>query len=134
MRPFPGRWTALAAVLVAVLSALVLACGDNDSGDSTPTPGATATAASPGDCLAHGGMALQISGNHGHKLVISVADFESPPESVHTYSIQGTADHAQFIDLTGKELAAMVAGNPVSVVSSANQQHRHTVIAGCANP
>lgn len=71
-----------------------------------------------------------ISGNHGHSVTIDKADLESTTPK--TYSIQGSASHDHSITLSPANLAALKAGQSVTVTSSNNFQHDHSVMVTCA--
>jgi hypothetical protein len=100
------------------------ACGGSDSGGDNTTPTRS--------CTAHGGTASAITANHGHALMVPVADFTSP-QIDHTYSIQGSAGHDHTITLTGAQLADVLAGNTVTVTSTETLAHTHGVTVICAS-
>jgi len=103
------------------------ACGGGGYGMTTaPTP-----APSPGSC---GASASMITGNHGHVLVVPMADLNST--SPISYNIQGSADHNHTVTLDPSQLALIKAKMAVMLTSSSGSStyfaaHVHGVTANC---
>ena len=94
---------------------LLQACGGGDDNNGAGgTPG--------GNCNVN---AATISNNHGHAIVIAAVDLDSAVDI--SYNIQGTATHAHTVVLTAANLKSLKAGQSVSVTSSTDASHSHTV-------
>lgn len=116
----------LGAVASGTVLLLLQACGggDGDGGTTspnTPPPSGTSSCSSTG---------AAISGNHGHSLSIPAADLDST--SARTYPIQGGANHPHTITLTPAQLATLKSGQSVTVNSSTDLSHDHSVMITCA--
>lgn len=98
---------------------LLEACGGGGDDNSPP--------AAAGSCGSSGGA---IGGNHGHVLSIPRADLDSTTN--RTYNITGSANHPHTVTFTPAQLQALKAGQNVTVVSSTDASHEHTVTASCA--
>jgi hypothetical protein len=113
----------LAGAGAAIAAApLLTACGgddDSDDGDGT----------SAGDCLANGTQ-VSIGSNHGHVLAVSIADVEAGVEQ--SYQIMGSSPHPHTVTLTAAHFAMLQAGTSVTVVSSTDSQHSHSITITCA--
>ena len=96
-------------------------CGGGGS-DSAPAPSPQAAGS--------GCAATTITDNHGHALAIPGADLDSTVAM--TYSIQGAADHRHDVTFTPAQLAALKAGQAVSVDSTVTLSHQHNVTEHCA--
>jgi hypothetical protein len=96
--------------------ALLQACG----GDSNDHP-------APASCGASG---VEISNNHGHALVVPVADLSATTDK--TYTIVGTSNHDHTVRLTAAQFEVLRTGGSVTVTSSTEFSHGHQVTAGCA--
>ncbi|MEO6280932.1 hypothetical protein [Roseateles sp.] len=102
---------------------LLQACGGGGS-DSAASPAPTNGLSS---CSSTGAA---ISGNHGHSLSIQAADLNST--SALSYSIQGSASHAHMITLSPTQLASLKAGQSVTITSTTDSSHDHSVMITCA--
>jgi hypothetical protein len=100
---------------------LLFGCGGGGGGGGNNTGG---TAQS---CGANGAA---IAGNHGHVLTVATADLDSATSK--TYDITGTASHAHSVTFTPAQLQSLKAGQSVTVTSSTDALHEHTVTASCA--
>src|SRR5262249_38761960 len=92
---------------------------------STITPPQT-TPTNPTSCGASGNVAISM--NHGHTLVVPVADLNSTVDM--TYNIMGTSMHNHTVTLTVANFAALRAG-PIMVTSSNDAMHDHVVTVSC---
>jgi hypothetical protein len=110
---------------------LLQACGGGGDGYSSSPAPAPVPAPPPGPpppvC---GSSGAQISGNHGHALVIARADLDSMNDL--TYSIVGTADHDHTVTFTPAQLQLLKASQTVTVTSTTTSAHNHNVLASCA--
>jgi hypothetical protein len=76
-----------------------------------------------------------ISGNHGHVLVVPLADLDSTVDK--SYNIQGEADHSHVVTLTVAQLQEIKAKNTVQDASSVGGSiyfpaHSHLLTITCA--
>jgi hypothetical protein len=88
----------------------------------------------PGTIVSCGasGVGTTISGNHGHVLVVPVADVDSTVPM--TYSIRGTAQHDHMVTLSVVQLQTIkTIGSTVTQMTIAdNTGHTHNVTVSCA--
>jgi len=86
-----------------------------------------------GDCSCkdYGGIASEITNNHGHELFVPSGDFENPTDGI--YSIKGDADHDHQVSFTGQELMIVSDNNSKTVNSTAGgtDNHIHVVTLDC---
>jgi hypothetical protein len=71
------------------------------------------------------GVSGSISANHGHVASISQSQLDAGAD--FTLDIRGSSDHAHSIDLSGSQLSQIAGGQRVSVTSTNNDGHSHTV-------
>ena len=97
---------------LAILSAatITISCGDDPATGPT-TPGGDAQGS--------------ISANHGHVATVRASQFSS--SSAIPVDIRGNATHPHLIELTVSQLQTIGGGGRVSVVSSTDDAHSHTV-------
>lgn len=112
------RQAFLNATLGSSVLLLLTACGGGGSDDDTPTVA----------CGAAGDQ--QITGNHGHVLVIPRADLDST--TTRTYNIKGASTHPHEVSLTSAQFAELKAGRSVVLTSTTDANHSHQVTASCA--
>jgi hypothetical protein len=114
----------LAAALAALSGAAITisACGGSSgspSAPSTPPP-------SPGS---GGGASADKTGivgsNHGHVAVITGAQLTAG--NALNLDIRGSSDHPHTVTLTAAEVASIAASRRVSLESSSDAAHSHTV-------
>lgn len=114
----------LGAMLIAMPAYSLLGCSSSeDGGGEVPNPDANA------DCLANG-TAVSIGGNHGHSLTVSKADVEAGADK--TYSIQGTSGHNHTVSLTAANFTSLKNNTSISVTSTNDDSHTHSVQVFCA--
>jgi len=82
------------------------------------------------DCFEYGGIASEITGNHGHDLEVPAADFTDPVDG--TYDITGTADHSHEVTFTGEQLETVSGLNSATVESTVGAGHTHMVTLDCS--
>ena len=99
-------------LLLSGVTITVSACGS----DSNPA-GATPPQAD---------VSGTISANHGHVAVLTAARITGGG-AVVAFDIQGTAAHAHTIDLSAAQIGQIAAKQQVTVTSTTNSQHSHTV-------
>ena len=130
----------LAAVAVPTLAA----CQKQDdplppdaSGGGMQTPDASASG-SP-DAGIDGSMqpptcattSAAIGTNHGHSMTVSAADVTAGVDK--TYQIQGTSQHPHAVVLTAAHFATLRQTGTVTVTSSTDAMHSHSVTVTCAS-
>ena len=114
---FPTRREFTLEAALAMLSGVVITvsgCGGSTSLRSPMAP-------SPID----GAVSGSISANHGHSVTITRAQMTAGGDL--TFDIRGSADHAHTVTLSQSQLLNIAAGQRVSVESTSEQAHTHTV-------
>ncbi len=121
-------------------AAVASACNDSD-GQGPPAdardPDARPIDAKPIDArpidaapMACNTTSNTISGNHGHSLTVPIADVNAGADK--SYDIQGAAGHPHTIMVTAAQFAMLKTTFSISVVSSEDNFHMHTVTITCA--
>jgi hypothetical protein len=106
-REFTLEW-AMAVLGAATIT--ISGCSD-DSTPTTPSPS--------------GDVQGSVSANHGHVAVVRAAQLSSM--TAIPVDIRGNATHPHLIELTVSQLSTISGGGRVSVVSSTDDGHSHTV-------
>jgi len=109
-REFTLAW-ALAVLGAATIT--ISGCDDGSAGTS-PSP-----SLQPGD------KDGSVSANHGHVAIVRAAQISAG--NAVAVDIRGQATHPHLIELTGSQLTTISNGGRVSVVSSTDDGHSHTV-------
>jgi len=108
-REFTLEW-ALAVLGAATIT--ISGCGgDGDTG--------TSPSLQPGD------KEGSVSANHGHVAIVRAAQITAA--NAVAVDIRGNATHPHLIELTGSQLTTISTGGRVSVASSTDDGHSHTV-------
>ena len=117
----------LGFMLIAIPTYSLVSCSSSDDGNDTPNdePDNQAEA----NCLDNGTQS-SISANHGHSLTVSVADVQAG--AARTYSIQGTSSHDHMVTLTAADFTSLQGNNSITVSSTADDGHTHSVTVRCA--
>ena len=105
-REFTVEWA------LAILSAatITISCSSDDPGTGPSNSGdRTGT----------------ISANHGHVAIVTATQLNS--QNAIPVDIRGNATHPHLIELTVSQLQSISGGGRVSVVSSTDDGHSHTV-------
>ncbi len=103
------------------VAALAGCGGDDGGGGGTPdSPAAVCTTPTSA-----------IQGNHGHTLVVSLADVNAAVDK--TYDIMGTSLHAHSVTITAADFAMIKAGTTRMVVSTTGGGHTHPVSVMCVS-
>lgn len=105
---------------------------DDDGGDSPGDSGGDTTTAAESTgagASCESDPSVMIATNHGHALVVPLADVMAGAEA--TYDIQGTADHAHSVTLGADHFAMLQQGLQVTVASSLGGAHDHQVTIAC---
>lgn len=72
-----------------------------------------------------------IGSNHGHTLVVPIADVNAGEEQ--TYDIEGSSGHVHLVTLTAAHFAQLAEGTPVTVTSTSGGGHSHSVTVRCSS-
>jgi hypothetical protein len=107
-REFTLEWA------MAVLGAATITISGCDDGDTGTSP-----SLQPGD------KEGSVSANHGHVAIVRAAQITAA--NAVAVDIRGQATHPHLIELTGSQLTTVSNGGRVSVVSSTDDGHSHTV-------
>ncbi len=118
--------SALMPVALAPLAVGLAAsgCSDGDGGvrdslrDGGPTSCSTITS--------------RIGLNHGHRLVVPLADVEAGNSK--TYTLTDNGDHAHTVLVTAAQFAALATGTNLVTQSSNDGGHTHGVTLTCVAP
>jgi hypothetical protein len=74
-------------------------------------------------------LGVSIANNHGHELLVSVADIVAGKPK--TYDLAGSSGHSHEVTLLAEDFAAIARGKDLRVASTAVSNHRHTVRVRC---
>jgi hypothetical protein len=107
-REFTLEWA------LAVLGAATITITGCDGGDMGTSPS-----------LQAGDKEGSVSANHGHIAIVRASQISAA--SAVAVDIRGQATHPHLIELTGSQLTTISTGGRVSVVSSTDDGHSHTV-------
>jgi hypothetical protein len=107
-REFTLEW-ALAVLGAATIT--ISGCDDSSPGTSPS--------------LQTGDKEGSVSANHGHVAIVRAAQITAA--NAVAVDIRGQATHPHLIELTGSQLTTVSNGGRVSVVSSTDDGHSHTV-------
>ncbi len=105
--------------------------GGSSSGGSSSGGSSSGGSSSGGSGSGSAGCtASMIVGNHGHELVVPMADVTAAMDK--TYSIQGSSGHAHDVTLTAADFGTLGTGSAVTVTSTTGAAHEHEVTVTCA--
>jgi hypothetical protein len=124
-RSFLLGGVAAAGSFVLFRASPVRAEAPGPKGGTAPT-GGEAAAATPAVCEVLG---VSIANNHGHELLVSVADIVAGKPK--TYDIAGSSGHSHEVTLTADDFAAIAGGKDLRIASTPVSNHRHTVRVRC---
>lgn len=110
-------------MLIALPTFALIGCSSSDDSSDPQKQNAEA------NCIENG-TAVSIGGNHGHSLTVSKADIEAG--TAKTYSIKGTSGHDHTVNLTASNFTALKSNSAISVISSNDDSHTHSVQVSCA--
>lgn len=111
------------AMLIAIPAYSFIGCSSSDDSDD----GGGGQGGGDKNCLDNG-TSSSIGSNHGHSLTVSKADVTAGTEK--TYNIQGSSGHPHTV--TAVNFTALKGNNSISVTSSADAGHTHSVTVSCA--
>lgn len=104
-------------LLVVALGAMLMhGCGGDDE-DTVPD-------------LRCGASGAEIGNNHGHALAIPATDLRATSDK--TYTMVGTAGHDHTVRVTPMHMEVLRAGGTVTVLSSNEFAHVHSLTIGCS--
>lgn len=104
------------AVLSGATITVASACGGGGGNPGGPSP-------APGG---GGGAAGAITANHGHQAIITSGQLSAG--NAVTLDIRGGADHPHIVELSGNQVMQIAQRQRVSVESTNDAAHTHTVI------
>ena len=120
-REFTAR--GIRALFAGVVITVSDACGGGGSSNPTaPSGGGSGGGGGAGSGDVNG----SISANHGHTAVVTRTQLNAGGGV--TLNITGQADHPHTVNLSSAQVSQIAAGQRVSVVSSENVAHDHTVV------
>lgn len=99
-----------------------IGCSSDD--DNTPPPNGSGP-----DCLGNGTNTL-IGSNHGHSITVPKVDVENGSEKI--YNIQGSSGHSHTVTVTAADFAALQSNQSVTISSTQDSGHTHSVSISCA--
>ncbi len=120
---------ALGFMLIAVPAYTLVNCSSSDDSSDNPDPDPDPNGNTIANCLDNGTVS-SISANHGHTLSVSQADVEAGAERM--YSIQGSSGHDHMVTLTAADFTALQGNNNITVNSTNDDGHTHSVTVRCA--
>lgn len=113
-----------ALAILGGVTITISACGGSSYNPGTPSTPAPNPTPNPTPTPA-GDKAGSVSVNHGHTAVITAAELTAG--GALSLDIRGEADHTHSVSLSAAEIMAIAANQRVSVSSSSEQAHNHTV-------
>jgi hypothetical protein len=106
------EFTVESVLAILATATITISCGDDDNGNGpSPQPGSEVGT---------------ISANHGHDVTITAAQITAG-QAIVSMSIRGNATHDHTISLSAAQITSIGAQQQVSVVSSTEEAHNHTV-------
>jgi hypothetical protein len=100
--------------LLAMLAGVVITITGCDDGPTSPTPGGGS-----------GDFSGTISANHGHVATVTAAQITAAGQA--SLDIMGNATHPHTVTLTANQVQQIGGRQQVSVTSTTNDGHSHTV-------
>ncbi len=97
----------------------ISACGGGGSPSAPNNPPPTTNPPTPGDEVGN------VAANHGHTATITAAQLQAG--NALSLDIRGSATHPHRIDVSGAEVVAIRGGQRVSVNSTTEDGHNHSV-------
>lgn len=109
------------------------ACGNDSDSDSDPddidASVGTDDAPMVGPQVCIEGTTIIIGSNHNHTMVVPAEDVAAGVDK--SYDITGTSNHPHTVVLAATDFAKLANGEMVTVVSSYDDDHTHTVYVHC---
>jgi hypothetical protein len=120
--------TALSVVGLGFVASRFVGCGGSDGPAGTTGAAGTGNASGGNACEQHV-PSETISANHGHVLTVTQGDVAVG--TLKIYDIQGTATHDHMVTLSPGSFSTLEAGQTVTLTSTTNAGHSHTVTVAC---
>ena len=117
----------LGLMLIALPAYSLVGCSSSDdgAGENNENPNNQGES----NCTDNGTLS-SISANHGHSLTVSSSDVQAG--SARTYSIQGSSSHDHMVTLTANDFASLQNNDSITVSSTNDDGHTHSVTVRCA--
>ena len=110
--------TLVGAGMGAAGVAALAGCGDD--GGETIADAAPLTCATP---------SVTIGADHGHSLVVTMADVNAG--AAKSYNIMGTSAHDHSVMITAAQFAMLKSGMTLNITSGSGGGHTHTITVMC---
>lgn len=124
--------TASAGALLSIPVVSLIGCSSSDDGASPgPNPNPNPNPNPQANCLENG-TNNSISANHGHTLNVSKEDVNAALEKTYTLSAASTDSHVHEVTITADQFNTLKGNNQISVTSTSDVGHSHTVTVVCA--
>ena len=117
----------LGIMLIAIPAYGLVGCSSSDDNSEDPDPNPNPNGQA--NCLSNGSVS-SIGSNHGHRLTVSAAAIQNG--SQRSYSIQGTSGHDHMVTLTAADFTNLQSNNSITVNSTNDDGHSHSVTVRCA--
>lgn len=114
-REFTLEW---AMAMLAGAAITITGCGSDSPSSPSPSPGS-------GGGTATGDVSGVVSANHGHVATVTAARINAA--AGFDLDIMGNATHPHTVTLSASQVQQVGARQTVSVVSTTNESHNHTV-------
>lgn len=119
-------------LLLGIPTVYLLGCsGSDDSSPPRPDPTDDTDDIMGGDCLENG-TNTSISANHGHNLTVSKEDVENGSEKTYNLSQASTDSHIHEVTVSASHFNSLKNNEEVTVTSTSDAGHTHSVIIRCA--
>jgi len=124
-----------AGLLIGIPVASMIGCSSSDDSagppDDGPNPDPDPDPDPTANCLQNGTDST-ISANHGHNLTVSKEDVSAGLEKTYTLSEASTDQHIHQVTLTAANFTALKGNSDITVSSTSNSGHSHSVTVSCA--
>lgn len=121
-----------AGILVGIPMMSMLSCSSSDDGGPVnPGPNPNPNPNPQGNCLQNGTQS-SISANHGHNLTVSKEDVDAAVEKTYTLTEANTDNHIHEITISANQFNTLRGNNSISVTSTNQAGHTHSVTVTCA--
>ncbi|TDQ25564.1 hypothetical protein [Tenacibaculum caenipelagi] len=119
----------IAGMLIALPAYMLVGCSSGSDNDPSPNPNPDPDPTPSGNCIDNGTNST-ISANHGHTLTVSKEDVQAGAQK--SYSIQGSSSHNHTVTLTAANFSSLQSNNSITVGSTNDDGHTHSVTVSCA--
>lgn len=128
-KTFIRKTTAGLIIGIPVVSMFSCSSGSDDGPSANPNPNPNPNPQA--NCLQNGTQSA-ISANHGHTLTVSKEDVSAAVEKSYTLSQASTDNHIHEITISPTQFNTLKANNSISVTSTNQAGHTHSVTVSCA--